>query len=288
METETKWEADIANKLVDEQLVEYFKDEENINVPYMISITGIPGSGKTTSSEILKTHLQDLISSSGDLKDLNIQVLTLQMDGFHLYRSELDKLEENNPNSSSEEKVQAHYYRGAYWTFNSSTLLSKLTSLKDPKISQVSFPSFDHAVKDPEEDTVLISKVAKSSSDSENSSNSEGKNIPTIIITEGLYLLLKDPPSSTTYTGHIPSQELHLENFSKIASLFDYKIFINCDLETTMARVVERNTAAIGFDLEFWKKRVQEVDKDNAVLVIQNGTHADVQVEFQHDESRAE
>ncbi|CAI2378662.1 unnamed protein product [Moneuplotes crassus] len=269
-----KWEHTCAADLVTSKLVEYFQNEENYKIPFMISITGIPGSGKSISSGILKENLNELIASCGKLKDLNIQILTLQMDGFHLYRSELDEIEKFNSEVLEGDQVKAHYYRGAYWTFNSGSFLDRLKQLKDPEISIVKFPSFDHAVKDPEEDTFIVSKKIDENS------------IPTIIITEGLYLLLKDEPNETTYSGKIPDKESHLSNWSQISDLFDYKIFIDCDLDTSMERVVKRNSEAIGFDIEYCQKRVQEVDRDNALLVIQNKVHADLLVTFQHDSDR--
>jgi len=134
-----------------------------------------------------------------------------------MYRSELNELEKNNKEVESEElKVKAHYYRGAYWTFNSQAFLERLLHIKDPSKESIKFPSFDHAVKDPEEDTVLVSKISEETNE----------HVPTIIIVEGLYLLLKDAPEETTYKGVVPDQDKHLENWGKICELFDYKIFI--------------------------------------------------------------
>mmetsp|Transcript_17004 Transcript_17004/g.14932 ORF Transcript_17004/g.14932 Transcript_17004/m.14932 type:complete len:202 (-) Transcript_17004:21-626(-) len=199
------------------------------------------------------------------------------MDGFHLYRKELDQLESINKSTIEEElKVEGHYYRGAYWTFNSKSFLERLLQVKDPDTNIINFPSFDHAVKDPEEDTVVISKISEESKE----------NLPTIIIAEGLYLLLKESPKETTYKGAIPDKDKHLENWAKISDLFDYKIFIDSDLKNSMERVLKRNMAAIGFDKEFCEKRVKEVDRDNALLVIQNQNNADEIVKFQHDPSR--
>jgi len=53
-----------------------------------------------------------------------------------------------------------------------------------------------------------------------------------------------------------------------------------------MEKVVVRNAAAIGYEIEFCRKRVQEVDRDNAMLVIQGKDLADEVVQFQFDDKR--
>lgn len=171
-----KWEELVAHKLVDTKINHHFAEKANYSVPYMISITGIPGSGKSISARLLKQHIEDKIKSHELFTDAQPQVLCLQMDGFHYYRHELDqfeKIEVETPQNSDENpnSCQAHYYRGAYWTFNSKAFLEKLRQLKDSSVAEVKFPSFDHAVKDPEEDTFIVSKCDANSSP-----------IPTIII----------------------------------------------------------------------------------------------------------
>ena len=101
------------------------------------------------------------------------------MDGFHYYKSYLDKLD------SSENEVKSHYYRGAYWTFDSGLFLQRIQDLKNLDKAVVKFPSFDHAVGDPEEDKFLINKHS-----------ADGSLVKTIIIIEGLYLLF----DNITYT----------------------------------------------------------------------------------------
>lgn len=76
------------------------------------------------------------------------------MDGYHLYRKDLD-----------EEGMKR---RGATFTFDSKKFKLDLEKLKSS--GEGSFPSFDHALKDPIEDAIQIKKEDK------------------IIIVEGLYL----------------------------------------------------------------------------------------------------
>eukprot|EP00252_Welwitschia_mirabilis_P014525 TRINITY_DN31873_c0_g1_i1.p1 TRINITY_DN31873_c0_g1~~TRINITY_DN31873_c0_g1_i1.p1 ORF type:complete len:175 (-),score=42.42 TRINITY_DN31873_c0_g1_i1:430-954(-) len=89
--------------------------------------------------------------------------ISVPMDGFHLYCSELDKMEDPR---------EAHARRGAPWTFNPSRLLLYLTNLR--RQGFVYMPSFDHGVGDPVEDDIFVSPLHK------------------IVIVEGNYLLLED------------------------------------------------------------------------------------------------
>ncbi|KAJ6773783.1 ATP-DEPENDENT KINASE YFH7 [Salix purpurea] len=87
----------------------------------------------------------------------------LPMDGFHLYRSQLDAME--NPE-------EAHARRGAPWTFSPTLLLRCLEKLRNE--GSVYAPSFDHGVGDPVEDDIFVSSQHK------------------VVIVEGNYLLLED------------------------------------------------------------------------------------------------
>ena len=76
------------------------------------------------------------------------------MDGYHLYRKDLD-----------EEGMRR---RGAPFTFDAKKFKQDLENLK--QTGEGSFPSFDHELKDPTEDAIEIKKEDK------------------LIIVEGLYL----------------------------------------------------------------------------------------------------
>ncbi|XVF80896.1 hypothetical protein PTKIN_Ptkin15bG0111800 [Pterospermum kingtungense] len=74
------------------------------------------------------------------VKPLDVAVV-MPMDGFHLYRSQLDAME--NPE-------EAHAKRGAPWTFDPVLLLNCLKNLRNQ--GSVYAPSFDHGVGDPTEE----------------------------------------------------------------------------------------------------------------------------------------
>ena len=118
MESNELWEEVQADHIVNSLLTEYFSKESSCDIPYMISITGIPGSGKTSSAKLLVEAIERKIKASSSLSSLGIQTLSLQMDGFHYYRSDLDifesiKIESNEYDPSIPEKMrtcQAHYF----------------------------------------------------------------------------------------------------------------------------------------------------------------------------------
>ncbi|XP_072989309.1 putative uridine kinase C227.14 isoform X1 [Typha latifolia] len=142
------------------------KNKDN-NSKYIVGLAGPPGAGKTTvASEVI--HRINVIWSQKVLEmDLMVppdEVATvLPMDGFHLYRSQLDAME--NPK-------EAHARRGAPWTFNPDLLLKCLHTLRSE--GSVYAPSFDHGVGDPIENDIFVGPQHK------------------IVIVEGNYLFLEE------------------------------------------------------------------------------------------------
>ncbi|KXS09488.1 P-loop containing nucleoside triphosphate hydrolase protein [Gonapodya prolifera JEL478] len=126
---------------------------------FIVLLSGIPGSGKSTLASRVEAHVNRLAGTV---------CKSLSMDGFHLARSELDRM----PN-----REEAYRRRGAPWTFDADALiasLEKLRPLPRPDTTPIAYPTFSHAKKDPVSDGVLV--------------------LPTdrILIIEGLYLLLRD------------------------------------------------------------------------------------------------
>jgi pantothenate kinase len=95
---------------------------------YFIGVCGIPGAGKSTISDKLKQSLPDSI--------------IIPMDGFHLYRKDLDE--------------EGTRRRGAPFTFDLKRFKEKLLELKQAKSFPIKFPSFDHALKDPIEGDICV------------------------------------------------------------------------------------------------------------------------------------
>ncbi|KAJ3241597.1 putative kinase [Chytriomyces hyalinus] len=131
----------------------------------MVAIAGIPGSGKSTLANDVSKQLITLGHSA----------VVVPMDGFHLYRSQLDKM----PNPA-----EAHRRRGAPFTFDSRALYRLVKSLHDqpPEAPDILAPSFDHAAGDPVQDAMSIPASTR------------------FIIIEGLYMHLSmEPWDDMTY-----------------------------------------------------------------------------------------
>ena len=93
---------------------------------YLIAIAGIPGSGKTTLCDVLKSRRPDAV--------------VVPMDGYHLPRCQLD--------------AEGMRRRGAQYTFDAANFRSDLERLKQTRSGL--FPTFDHAEKDPKPDTIRV------------------------------------------------------------------------------------------------------------------------------------
>lgn len=119
--------------------------------PLMVSISGIPGSGKSTSAEILAEDLGD------------IGCVLMPHDGYHIPKSDLMK----QPNA-----MDLVYRRGAPDTFDPESLCQDLKRIKQGWGEKVTIPGFDHSRGDPDQDVHTFMR------DEHN-----------VLICEGLYLL---------------------------------------------------------------------------------------------------
>lgn len=141
---------------------------------------------------------------------------TVPMDGYHLTRRQLDQME--NPE-------EAHKRRGSPWTFDVHGVIQMAKMLhescysittttqgnNDPhnEACNLYFPAFDHAIKDPVPDAVVVDAGAQ------------------IVIVEGLYTLLDVAP------------------WNCIGSKYaDLTWFINAPLDTTRLRLARRHLRA--------------------------------------------
>ncbi|KAL4476083.1 hypothetical protein ABPG74_009816 [Tetrahymena malaccensis] len=171
---------------------------------FFIGIAGIPGGGKSTLTQKIVNQIGSDICQ------------VVPMDGYHLYLKEL----------SPEQLAR----RGAPDTFNSIKFKNDLLKLKQER--QGEFPSFDHAVKDPIENDIKISKNTK------------------VIIVEGLYLLMKE---------------------WNLIDLFDMKIFIKCNQDEADKRVANRHfQAGICSTIEAAILQAKNNDRVNANYILDN------------------
>ncbi|KAG8389268.1 hypothetical protein BUALT_Bualt02G0211300 [Buddleja alternifolia] len=150
-----------------ERLVPIATAESNPNFKYIIGLCGPPGAGKSTVASEIASRVNKLWPQRSSCLDSQVEspevAIVLPMDGFHLYRHQLDAMKDPE---------EAHARRGSPWTFDPERLLRCLTNLRNE--GSVYVPSFDHGVGDPVEDDIFVSLQHK------------------VVIVEGNYLLLEE------------------------------------------------------------------------------------------------
>jgi len=192
-------------------------DSTEANPIYMIGIAGLPGAGKTT----LSLKLAETIS-----KETPFKACAIPMDGYHFYKHQLDKFE--NPE-------EAHFRRGAPFTFDSARMLKDLTALKLRKIDEEhSFPGFSHEEGDPFEGAIVVKPEVK------------------CVFVEGNYLLLNRGP----------------QPWPQFRTLFNETWYLKVDIEEAIRRTTERNAKAFGWTIEKTLERVRASDQLNMEAVI--------------------
>ena len=211
----------IKQKAREQALLAETRTQATSSRPLVVGLVGIPGSGKTSSAEILSSLLPESC--------------VLPMDGYHLSKAQLRDL----PNAAD-----ALYRRGAPDTFNPVALQSDLHDILHSTAPTVSFPGFDHAKGDPEENKHTFRRDRHK-----------------IVICEGIYL---------THDN---------DGWENIRSYFDYIIYINADIDTCIDRLKVRNKVIPGYSPEEIEKRCDEVDRVNAHTVEKSRKYATVEVQ---------
>eukprot|EP01104_Vermistella_antarctica_P001626 TRINITY_DN1170_c0_g1_i1.p1 TRINITY_DN1170_c0_g1~~TRINITY_DN1170_c0_g1_i1.p1 ORF type:complete len:253 (-),score=33.11 TRINITY_DN1170_c0_g1_i1:490-1248(-) len=204
--------------------------EERASRRMLIAIAGIPGSGKTFLAERIAVQINKLSGESG-------VAVALGMDGFHLYRRELDAM----PNP-----LVAHERRGAPFTFDVLKLGECLARTRNEVETEVRVPSFDHSVGDPDpKRAIVVSPVAK------------------IVIVEGNYLLLHDYKDGDGG-----------ERWNDISSLFDIRWLLATPVRLALYdRLCQRHMKAWGWTKERALARIQNNDEPNAKLILQHSIY---------------
>lgn len=150
-----------------ERLVPTAARASSPNSKYIVGLAGPPGAGKSTVAFQVVQRLNKLWPQKASSFESQVEpsevAIVLPMDGFHLYRYQLDAME--NPE-------EAHARRGAPWTFDPTLLLTCLKTLKNQ--GSVYAPSFDHGIGDPVKDEIFVNLQHK------------------VVIVEGNYLLLNE------------------------------------------------------------------------------------------------
>lgn len=176
-------------------------------------------------------------TSDSNTRDI---AFVLPMDGFHLTRAQLSAM----PNSE-----EAHYRRGAAFTFNAQgylKLVEKLSKAIEPGSRTIWAPSFDHATKDPVENDISIPRTAR------------------VVIIEGLYVGLTYPPSKDDDSSK-DSKEADKSRWTEACELLDEVWLISVPIPVATERVAKRNfKAGLSPSLEAAFKRTVENDMQNA------------------------
>lgn len=168
------------------------------------------------------------------------------MDGFHLTRAQLSAM----PNPD-----EAHYRRGAAFTFDGDGYLKLIEKLRKPieaTTSTIRAPSFDHAIKDPVENDIGIPPSAR------------------IIIIEGLYTALSYPASETN-KSNTHSNAAVSASWAEACALMDEIWLISVPIPTATERVAKRNfKAGLSPSLEAAFERTVNNDMKNAQEILDN------------------
>ena len=141
------WEPDVADMV---KALQRLKAKSGSKTPLLVGVIGIPGSGKSTSCDILASYLD--------------RALVMPMDGYHLSLEQL---------ADMPDPADVIYRRGAPDTFDPESLKKDLEKIKfDIALDKVSIPGFDHAVGDPQPEQHTFVRADHD-----------------IVIVEGIYLL---------------------------------------------------------------------------------------------------
>eukprot|EP01063_Lacrimia_lanifica_P008621 TRINITY_DN15693_c0_g1_i1.p1 TRINITY_DN15693_c0_g1~~TRINITY_DN15693_c0_g1_i1.p1 ORF type:complete len:194 (+),score=73.21 TRINITY_DN15693_c0_g1_i1:72-584(+) len=134
--------------------------------------------------------------------------------------------------------AEAFARRGAHWTFDAALLRRALTAARAG--GETRLPGFDHSRGDPDPDALCVPASCH------------------VLIVEGNYML---------YDGAAP--------WDQVASLCDYKVYVDCPLEVSTRRLTRRHMAAWGIGEAEAYARASGSDYQNALLVATTRPAAD-------------
>lgn len=177
----------------------------------VIAVAGVPGAGKST----LVGRMNELLSRE------KISSKLLPQDGFHYYRSELAKF----PNPE-----EAFRRRGAPFTFDAERF-SATVELLHENVS-VTAPLFDHSLKDPVENDIVIGPEIQ------------------VVFVEGNYVGLKEAP------------------WCNVSAASDEFWLVDTDPQLVRDRLIARHiSSGVSANYEEAVERCDGLDGDNAQYI---------------------
>ncbi|KAN0101250.1 P-loop containing nucleoside triphosphate hydrolase protein [Tylopilus felleus] len=189
----------------------------------LIAIAGVPASGKTSFAVCLVQTINALLEAHPS----NSQAILVGLDGWHLTRAQLDAMPDPK---------HAHDRRGIHWTFDAPAYVDFVARLRDtPLPLVVNAPSFDHALKDPVPDAIVIQPCHR------------------VVVIEGLYAMLDIDP------------------WRQAAAQMDERWWIQIDPARAKTRLVKRHVqTGVAKDMVEAVWRAENNDEDNGRFIARN------------------
>lgn len=243
----------------------------------MIAIAGIPGSGKTTLSNILVARLNALACSSPSSSPvLNSKgpATFVPMDGYHYPRSQL---------AAMPDPALAFARRGAEFTFDGASFLALVKSLRIPLSSLAALPDPSIVAVPPPQQISSSSPSSVKPADVSVSVNPSYLTQPriasSVIYAPSFDHAAKDPVPHAIHVSPTHRIVVFEGNYLALdrapwrdaARLMDELWFVNVDKEVARRRLIKRHVrSGIATNEEEADKRVRENDLVNGDEIIAN------------------
>ncbi|RXW20922.1 hypothetical protein EST38_g4946 [Candolleomyces aberdarensis] len=236
---------ELASYLVDK--LEHLPDNQR----YLVGIAGSPASGKSTAAQLLVGHVNKALETRAaghEPHGTHPHAILVGLDGWHLTRAQLDAMPDPE---------LAHDRRGAHWTFDGPNYVDFVRSLRTELGSDIEFvgqvlsaPSFDHALKDPTPNAIVIHPYHK------------------IVVIEGLYTFLS------------------IEPWIAASKLLDERWWVEVDEEEAKQRLIKRHvrSGVVKHEEEaLW--RAEQNDLPNGRFVRNNMLEPTRIIQSKHDDA---